>query len=540
MNTPPLRLRSGTDTVEQTLVRQTPETLQTADYFPVNEPVLLPYQAKWFNDESEVKIAEKSRRTGLTWAEAASNVVTAAKPKSRGGRNVYYVGSRQEMALEYISAVSLFARAFNQLAGAAQESIFKDEDGSKEILSYTVRFPNSGFKITALSSRPSNLRGMQGDVVIDEAAFHDSLEALLKAAMALTMWGARVRIISTHNGVDNEYNQYITDARAGRKSYSVHRITLDDALEDGLYKRICFVTGKQWSQKKEIEWRKNLIDNSPSQAASDEEYFCIPSQSGGAALSRVLIESRMRKKYPVLILEKDNSFNEWPENLREDEVKDWCKEHLKPLLDALNPNLLHAFGEDFGRLSDLTVIDPVVIESNLDRIIPFSVELRNIPFKQQEQVLFYIVDRLPRFIGGAMDAGGNGMYLAEQARHRYGSDRIEEIKLSEMWYLENMTKMKAAFEDGTFYMPADADQMSDLRALQVINGIIRLPKIKTGSNNGKKRHGDSAISRCMALYASNMDGIWIEEFQTIPDKASRWDKSDNEDDDIEFVGEGAW
>ena len=463
--------------VDQDQVQELIEPLVSADYFPEDQPVLLGYQARWFADESEIKIAEKSRRTGLTWAEAASNVVTASKPKRRGGRNVFYVGSRQEMALEYISAVSLFARAFNQLAGEVQESIFQDEDGSKEILTYTVRFPHSGFKISALSSRPSNLRGMQGDVVIDEAAFHDSLHELLKAAMALTMWGARVRIISTHNGVDNEYNSYIVDARAGRKSYSVHRITLDDAIEEGLYKRICFVTGKKWSAESEQEWRDKLIANSPNQEAADEEYFCIPSQSGGAALSRALIESRMSKDYPVLRLEKDNSFNEWPEHLREAEVKDWCEAHLQPLLTTLNPNLMHAFGEDFGRVSDLTVIDPVEISQNLDRTVPFSVELRNIPFKQQEQVLFYIVDRLPRLIGGALDAGGNGSYLAERARHRYGSDRIEEIKLSEMWYLENMPKMKAAFEDGNYWMPADDNQMNDLRALQVINGIIRLPKV---------------------------------------------------------------
>ena len=106
------------------------EQLQTADYFPENEPVLLGYQARWFEDESEVKIAEKSRRTGLTWAEAAGNVITASKPKRRGGRNVFYVGSRQEMALEYIAACGLFSKAFNQLAGAVSEDIFRDEDGT--------------------------------------------------------------------------------------------------------------------------------------------------------------------------------------------------------------------------------------------------------------------------------------------------------------------------------------------------------------------------------------------------------------------------
>ncbi len=485
--------------------------LNTDDYFPADKPVLLPYQARWFEDEAEVKIAEKSRRTGLTWAEAASNVVTAAKPKRRGGRNVYYVGSRQEMALEYIAACGLFARAFNQLAGHIEEGIFKDEDGSKEILSYTIKFPNSGHKITALSSRPSNLRGMQGDVVIDEAAFHDSLHELLKAAMALTMWGARVRIISTHNGVDNEYNQYIEDARAGRKTYSVHRITLDDALKDGLYKRICFVTNKPWSQQAENAWREKLIKNAPSKEAADEEYFCIPSQSGGSALSRVLIESRMSKDYPVIRFEQDSSFNEWPEHLREAEVKDFCETQLKPLLMTLDPALQHCFGEDFGRLGDLTVIEPLTLLPNLDRINPFSVELRNIPFKQQEQILFYIVDRLPNLIGGALDAGGNGMYLAEQARHRYGSQRIFEIKLSDSWYLENMPKFKAAFEDAKLTIPADADQLNDLRALQVINGIIKLPKLRTEDSAGKKRHGDSAIAKALAWYAS-IHGVTCETY----------------------------
>ncbi len=508
------------------------EELHTGDYFPANEPVLLGYQARWFEDESEVKIAEKSRRTGLTWAEAACNVITSAKPKKRGGSNVFYIGSKKEMALEYIAACALFAKAFNQLAGGIAESIFNDEDGTKDILAYTIRFPGSGFKITALSSRPSNLRGMQGDVVIDEAAYHDSLYELLKAAMALTMWGNRVRIISTHNGVDNEYNQYVQDARAGRNTYSVHRITLDDAISDGVFKRICYVTGKTWSIEAEAAWRAKTIANAPSKEAADEEYFCIPSQSGGSALSRVLIEARMDKRYPVIRLTKDNAFNEWPEHLRQAEIKDWCDEFLLPELNKLDPKLMHAFGEDFGRLGDLTVIDPIVLEQNLDRTVPFSVELRNIPFKQQEQVLFYIVDRLPRLIGGALDAGGNGMYLAEQARHRYGSGRILEIKLSESWYLENMPKLKAAFEDGKLTIPADADQMNDLRALQVINGIIRLPKTKTESGPNQ-RHGDSAISKALAYFASLIDAQIIE-YNPLPSKDTRyWD-------DVNRESAGAW
>lgn len=49
---------------------------------PGDMPVFLDYQARWFEDESEVCIAEKSRRTGLTWAEAGRNVITAAKTEA--------------------------------------------------------------------------------------------------------------------------------------------------------------------------------------------------------------------------------------------------------------------------------------------------------------------------------------------------------------------------------------------------------------------------------------------------------------------------
>ncbi|BDG85321.1 hypothetical protein TUM13189_28810 [Citrobacter koseri] len=207
--------------------------------------------------------------------------MTAAKPRRRGGRNVFYVGSKQEMALEYIAACALFARAFNQLAKAdVWEQTFWDSDKNEEILTYMIRFPNSRFKIQALSSRPSNLRGLQGDVVIDEAAFHESLDELLKAAFALTIWKARVRIISTHNGVDNLFNQYIQDAREGRKDYSVHRITLDDAIADGLYRRICYVTGQEWSPEEEKVWRDALYKNATSKEDADEEYGCIPKKSG--------------------------------------------------------------------------------------------------------------------------------------------------------------------------------------------------------------------------------------------------------------------
>lgn len=489
-----------------------PESLD----LPKRMPVLLGYQAKWFKDESQICIAEKSRRTGLTWAEAARNVITAAKPKKRGGRNVFYVGSKQEMALEYISACALFARAFNQLAQAdVYEQTFWDSEKKEEILTYMIRFPNSSFKIQALSSRPSNLRGLQGDVVIDEAAFHESLDELLKAAMALTMWGARVRIISTHNGVDNLFNQYIQEAREGRKDYSVHRITLDDAIADGLYKRICYVTGQVWSPEAEKKWRDDLYRNAPSKEDADEEYGCVPKKSGGAYIPHALIELAMVRSVPILTFEAPEDFLSRAAWLRESEINAWCEERLKPLLNALNPRSRYSFGEDFARRGDLTCFTLLEITEDLQKREAFRVELRNMPYQQQRQIMLYILERITRFIGAAFDATGNGDFLAEAALERFGPEMVDSVQLSAKWYGEWMPKLKAEFEDQNIFVARHQTTLDDLRHIKVVAGTPQIDKGRTKDENataaGSRRHGDFAVALCMANRAAYMDGFVLDD-----------------------------
>ncbi len=466
--------------------------------------ILLPYQQSWVADEAPLKIAEKSRRTGLTWAEAADAVLCASASRQAGGTNHYYLGTNKEMAIEFIEACAMWARAFDRAASSIEEEVLQDED--KDILTFNIKFA-SGYKIQALSSRPSNLRGRQGNVTIDEAAFHDHLDEVLKAALALTMWGAKVRLISTHNGVENLFNEIVQDSRAGRKRYSVHRITLDDACEQGLYKRICQVRGIAWSQHAEDQWKANLLRDTASREDALEEYYCVPKSGGGAYLSRALIEARMVDA-PVLRYEGSAEFNQMPDAVRIAEITTWCDAQLQPLLAELDPEQRHVIGEDFGRSGDLTVLAPARICQDLCLSFPFLVELRNVPFRQQEQVLYYIIDRLPRFQAGALDARGNGQYLAEQARYRYGATRIQEVMLSQSWYLEHMPPFKAAFEDGLIRLPRDADVLDDLRALQVVKGIPRLPEGKTG--DGKNRHGDAAIALAMAYFASRQDSAPIE------------------------------
>ena len=376
--------------------------------------VLLPYQQRWIADESQLKIAEKSRRIGLTWAEAADDVLIASADH---GQNVYYIGYNQDMAIEYIEACGMWAKSFNQAAGEIEEGIWEEDKADKHIKTYTIRFPGSGRRIVALSSRPANLRGKQGVVVIDEAAFHDKLSELIKAAMALLIWGGRVRIISTHDGADSPFAELIEQVRAKKRKGSVFKCSFKEAVEEGLYKRVCLRLGKPYDPAEEAAWVQDVYDFYAEDA--EEELDVVPKKSAGAYLSSVLIEARMQP-VPILRLAKDDAFGKWPEHIRNAEIHDWCRENLLPLLRKLDPERAHILGEDFARSGDLTVFAPGEIGLDLVRRVPFQVELRNIPFAQQKQILWYILDRLPNFKAAALDSRGNGQQMAEDTADQYG------------------------------------------------------------------------------------------------------------------------
>ncbi|MBA4289350.1 MAG: hypothetical protein C0439_10300 [Pseudomonas sp.] len=482
--------------------------------------VLLPYQQEWLAEQGPLVVIEKSRRTGLTWAEAADDVLLSASAKDAGGMNTYYIAYNQDMTIEYIQACAMWARMFNHAASEIEEGIW--EDGDKHIKTFGITFPGSGHRIVALTSRPSNLRGRQGRVVLDEAAFHDQLDEVLKAALALLIWGGQLRVISTHNGVKNPFNTLIQDIRAGKRKGLVQRITFREAVAQGLYRRVCMRLGKEWSQDAEDAWMAGVYAVYGDGAA--EELDCIPAESAGAALSRALVESRMVEA-PVVRLKMADEFTHWDERLREAGIRDWCERELLPLLKLLDPQQLHAFGEDFGRTGDLTVIAPYSVGLDLRCRVPFLVELRNMPYRQQEQVLFYIVDRLPRLMGGAMDATGNGGYLAEAAGHRYGGC-IQQVKLSDRWYMDNMPAFKAAFEDALLEIPRDALVLDDLRALQMIDGILKLGKSRTQGEGGQ-RHGDAAIALALGYAATRLE---VESYGYEPVRPDRNNKPGFDDD----------
>jgi phage FluMu gp28-like protein len=486
------------------------DDLQTGADEAVASALLLPYQQKWLADPSRVKVYEKSRRIGITWATAAHCVLEAA----RGKQDVWYVAYAEDAGKEFIRDCTEWAERLHQPCSAAMVDLVEYDEQGRAI---TVRalgltFPGSSKRVTALTSNPRSLRGKQGLVVIDEAAHCADLGELLKAAFALLMWGGETWILSTHYGEQNPFAQLCDDIRDGKKPYTLHRCVITDALADGLYKRICATTRRQWSEDGERAWLEQLERDYGEDAR--EELYCEPSGAGQLYLSRTLIKECMYDA-PVLRFEQGDAFMELSEADRKRAVAEWLEAAVLPLLDGLKRDKdlrAFSFGLDFGRTTDLTVLAPMGLRQNLVRRVPFMVELRNVPFNQQTQVVLYVASRLPNFFFGCLDAGGNGSYVSEQAWIHLGGDSyIDRVMLNLAYYRDHMPSLKRVFEDKTIQIPRDVDVAADLSLIRRVNGIPKLPDVRVdGVNSSGRRHGDAAI----ALFLANVACSKAEEIFT--------------------------
>ena len=458
----------------------------------LTKAVLLPYQKNWLSDTSVVKVWEKSRRIGASYVEALSCVMKAMLSKGDGGMNCYYLSYSKEMTVQFINDAAFWAHVLGIACSAMEEVVIADED--KDVLVYKIRF-DSGFEIWGLPSVARSLRSKQGHVVIDEAAFVDDLFEVISAAMALEMWGGSVSILSTHVGDGTPFNILIGKIHAGEFEYSLHKTTITDALNDGLYKRICEVKNKEWTKEKEDKWLSQLEKDYGDAAA--EELYCIPARAGERYFPAALISAAAVKDKPVFRFAADDSFTFEKAEKREKQILRWFKEVKPVLLSAENPV---CFGEDFARSGDLTVLhfDEELSDGGTDTLC--EIELRNIPFAQQWQFIKLCCDMLPQFDGAAFDSRGNGQMIAELAAQEYPGS-IFQVMLSRKWYAENFPKLKDAFEDGKTNIPDDPAIKDDYKVVGLTQGVPLITD-RTGDRHNK-RHGDSCIAKVMALFAYN-------------------------------------
>lgn len=463
--------------------------------------IFLPYQKKWLEDRSDLKIIEKNRRCGISWTDSADSVLDAAP--ANAWTNTYYMSFNKDNCRQYIEDAGEWAKKLGFAASEiieSEEPLLDDED--KSITTYRITFA-SGAEIMGLPGVSRSLRSKQGNVVIDEAAFFDDLESVLQAAKALVMWGGRIRVISTHNGDDNPFNILIKNIRSGKeKEWSLHRITFREAMAQGLYKRICLKQGRKWTPEADKEFMEKMYriygDN------PDEELDVIPRASGDRYFGRGLLDHATADadSYDMRRLECSDSFLHKNESFKNREIEKFFNQEVRPVLGALEGQVFG--GNDFGRSGDLTTYWFAEEVSKTQLAVRLIVEIKNAPFEQQQLFNDYVTDWLSerkKFGGLAIDSRGNGQQIGEHAMLRHPGASIQVMETN-AWYAKYGTDLHGLMESGDFTVPDDETIKADFALVVLKNGIPTIPAVRTSDRDSKgKRHGDGASAAMLCVCA---------------------------------------
>ena len=156
----------------------------------------LPYQEAWINDDSPLKVAEKSRRVGFTYA---SSYRMFQKCMRRGKGFTQWVSSRDQLTAQELirDYVSMWCKLANVAAKGMTGEDVEVIDTEKDITAFVCSFPN-GARIVSLSSTPEAFAGKGGDVFLDEVDLHRDSGALIDMAYPCIMWGNQLEMVSAY------------------------------------------------------------------------------------------------------------------------------------------------------------------------------------------------------------------------------------------------------------------------------------------------------------------------------------------------------
>ncbi len=168
---------------------------------PLLEPLgpalqLLPYQCRWVEDDSPLKIVVKARQIGYSFAASIRALLECLKKKttwiflSKGERQSRLL---MEKVQEHVQSCGILARAC--------ESTFFEGTLIKQL---EVRFAN-GSVIYGLPANPDTARGYTGNVTLDEFAFHADADKIYAALFPTITRGYCLEVISTPNGQQGKF-----------------------------------------------------------------------------------------------------------------------------------------------------------------------------------------------------------------------------------------------------------------------------------------------------------------------------------------------
>jgi len=416
----------------------------------------LPYQQRWLNDKSPVKVWEKSRRIGATYVQSYEDVCDCVE---KNVEEVWFSSSDESAAKEYIEYCEQWIKLLKIAAKTRGKIIVNSEDDVKALV---IEFAN-GTKIHALSSNPKAFRSKGGKVVLDEFAHHNNADELWTAASPCTTWGYPVRILSTHNGQNCRFFKFIEDIKKGKVDWNLHTTSIQLAVQEGLVDKIF---NRPSTLEEQEKWLKERQMNCFDEFTWLQEYCCVAIDEATAFLPYELIIS----------CELENLYKE---------------------LEGLTGDIY--VGMDIGRKKDLTVIWVLEKLGNVNYTRMVRV-LEKTPFHIQEEILSNVLKHhnLRRC---CIDSTGLGMQLAESARYKFGEYRVEAVTFTNKVKEELAYNVRTHFEDRTVYIPSEYEIREDLHSVRRVTtaaGNIRFDVEKSDANG----HADRFWALALALHSA--------------------------------------
>lgn len=411
-----------------------------AKVIPANtNAIFLPFQSKWIQDTSRIKLMEKSRQIGISWSTAYGSVERTA---AQGARHDEWVSSRDDIqARLFIEDCKLWAGIMNMAAKDLGEVVI---DADKKLSAYVLQFA-SGKRIHSMSSNPDAQAGKRGSRILDEYALHADQRKMWAIAYPGITWGGCMELVSTHRGSNSFFNGLIRDARekGNPKRISLHRVTLQDALDQGFLYKL----------------QQALPDDAEQQDMDEAEYFDF-TKSGAAD------DESFDQEYMCIPADDDSKFIEYELITGCEYLADMPWE--RDVTDTFSGQLY--CGVDIGRKKDLTVL--WVVERLGDVLYTRRVEcMEKMRKSEQEKILypwFALCERI------CIDATGLGIGWADDAQDKFGKRRVEGVTFTSQVKEALAYPLKGVMEDRKLRIPDDPVIRADLRKVQ---------KVTTGAGN---------------------------------------------------------
>lgn len=337
-------------------------------------------------------------------------------------------------------------------------------DKERDIKALSIEFAN-GCRINALSSSPKAFRSKGGKVILDEFAWHDDPKAMWAAARPVITWGFPLRILSTHNGVNSLFNQFIRRAKAGKTAWSVHTVTIQDAVHEGLLDKIM---KRQTTEEERAAWIEEIHQDCVDEETWLQEYCCVPQDESNAWLPYDLIT-------PC-----------------EDDELLWAEGESSATGDLY-------IGVDIGRKRDLFVIW-IFEELGGTLYTRKVVTLDRQPFRVMREELYHVL-RHPRVQRCCIDETGIGMQLAEEAQTEFGRYRVEAVTFTAGVKSEMSHQLRGRFEDRRVLIPPDPvyrESLHSVRKTTTAAGNIRFDADRSDATG----HADHYWACALAAHAA--------------------------------------